>query len=206
MRSTTSSPVRSPRLRRPRRSKEEITEMPLHPQIAQVIANLPAPPEGPLDPAAMRAAEESQVAPPEERLPLHAVEDTTAQTPSGEVPVRIYTPVDADSYGLLVYFHGGAFFLGSLDTHDHVARSLAKETGLKVISVGYRRAPEAAFPAGLQDCHAVVRWAVTNGEPLKWDGRTLALAGDSSGGTFVAAVAAMAHDGGFSRITHPVLS
>jgi len=175
--------------------------MPLHPQIAQVIANLPAPPEGPLDPAAMRAGEEAQVAPMEERLPLHAVEDTTA----GDVPVRIYTPVDADSYGLLVYFHGGAFFLGSLDTHDHVARSLAKETGLKVVSAGYRRAPEAAFPAGLQDCLGVVRWVAENGGALKWDGSTLALAGDSSGGTFVAAVAAMAHDEGFDRITHQIL-
>ena len=175
--------------------------MPLHPQIAQLIATLPAPPEGPIDPALMRAGDEAHVAPLEERLPLHAVEDTTA----GDVPVRIYTPVDADAYGLLVYFHGGAFFLGSLNTHDHVARNLAKETGLKVISVDYRLAPEAAFPAGLEDCHAVVRWAAENGEALKWDGKTLALAGDSSGGTFVAAVAAMAHDEGFDRITHQVL-
>ncbi|MEN0138089.1 MAG: alpha/beta hydrolase [Rhodococcus sp. (in: high G+C Gram-positive bacteria)] len=175
--------------------------MPLHPQIAQLIATLPAPPEGPLDPVAMRAGEESQVAPMAERLPLHAVEDTTA----GGVPVRIYTPVDTDSYGLLVYFHGGAFFLGSLDTHDHVARSLAKETGLRVVSVGYRRAPEAAFPAGLDDCRDVVRWVAENGETLRWDGETLALAGDSSGGTFVAAVAALAHDEGFDRITHQVL-
>lgn len=179
--------------------------MALHPEIAKILASLPAPPDGPLDPAAMRAAEESQVAAPEDRLPLHGVKDTTAQTPSGDVPVRIYTPVDADSYGLLVYFHGGAFFLGSLDTHDHVARNLAKETGLKVVSVGYRRAPEAAFPAGLQDCLAVVRWAADNGEALNWDGNTLALAGDSSGGTFVAAAAAMAHDEGFDRITHQIL-
>ena len=175
--------------------------MPLHPQIAELIATLPAPPEGPLDPALMRAGDETHVAPLEQRLPLHAVEDTAA----GDVPVRIYTPVDADAYGLLVYFHGGAFFLGSLNTHDHVARNLAKETGLEVISVDYRLAPEAAFPAGLEDCHAVVRWAAENGEALKWDGKTLALAGDSSGGTFVAAVAALAHDEGFDRITHQVL-
>ncbi len=179
--------------------------MPLHPDIAQVLAGLPAPPDGPLDPVVMRAAEEAQVPPMEERLPLHSVEDTTARTPAGEVPVRIYTPVDAEAYGLLVYFHGGAFFLGGLDTHDHVARSLAKETGLKVVSVGYRRAPEAAFPAGLHDCYAVVRWAAGNGERLAWDGATLAIAGDSSGGTFVAAVAAMAHDEGFDRVTHQVL-
>ena len=126
-------------------------------------------------------------------------------TPSGEVPVRIYTPAEADAHGLLVYFHGGAFFLGSLDTHDHVARALAKETGHKVISVGYRLAPEAAFPAGLDDCYGVVRWAAEQGTSLGWDGKNLAIAGDSSGGNFVAAVAAMAHDDGFDRITHQVL-
>jgi len=175
--------------------------MPLHPEIARVLAELPAPPPGPLDPAAMRAAEEAQVPPVADRLPLHAVEDLTA----GQVPVRVYTPHEAASYGLLIYFHGGAFFLGSLETHDHIARSLAKETGLKVVSVGYRRAPEHAFPAGLQDCYAVVRWAAENGETLGWDGTTLAVAGDSLGGTFAAAVSAMACDDGFGRITHQVL-
>lgn len=129
----------------------------------------------------------------------------TAKTAAGEVPVRIYSPVEADSYGVLVYFHGGAFFLGSLETHDHVARSLAKETGLKVVSVGYRLAPEAAFPAGLDDCYAVVRWVAEEGTGLAWDGTTLAVAGDSSGGTFAAAVAARAHDDGFDRITHQIL-
>ncbi|MFD5660372.1 alpha/beta hydrolase [Streptomyces hirsutus] len=179
--------------------------MPLHPEIATFLAGLPTPSEGPLDPVALRAADETHVAPLEERLPLHAVEDVTARTASGEVPVRIYTPVEADGHGVLVYFHGGAFFLGSLNTHDHVARSLAKETGLKVVSVGYRLAPEAAFPAGLDDCYAVVRWVAEQGESLAWDGTTLALAGDSSGGTFVAAVAAKAHDDGFDRITHQIL-
>lgn len=179
--------------------------MPVHPEIAKVLATLPPPPQDPLDPVAMRAAEEAQVPPPEERLPVQAVEDATVQTSSGEVPVRIYTPADAGSCGLLVYFHGGAFFLGSLDTHDNVARSLAKETGHKVISVGYRLAPEAAYPAGLQDCYGVVRWAAEHGKSLRWDGRTLAIAGDSSGGTLAAAVAAMARDDGFDRITHQVL-
>ena len=179
--------------------------MSIHPQIAEILSTLPAPDGSPLDPAAMRAGEAAQVAPLEDRLPLHAVEDLTAATPSGDVPVRIYTPVAADAYGLLVYFHGGAFFLGSLDTHDHVARSLAKETGYKVISVGYRLAPEAAFPAGLDDCYGVLRWAAENGGSLNWDGKNLAIAGDSSGGNFVAAVAAKAHDDGFSRLTHQVL-
>ena len=179
--------------------------MPLHPEIAKVLASLPAPPPGPLDPVAMRAGEEAIVPPPEERLPLPSVEDVTAQTLVGDVTVRVYTPTDSTAYGVLVYFHGGAFFLGSLDTHDHVARSLAKETGLKVVSVDYRRAPEAAFPAGLDDCYGVVRWVAEHGQSLGWDGETLAIAGDSSGGTFAAAVAALAHDDGFDRITHQVL-
>ena len=179
--------------------------MTIHPEIAKILGTLPAPDGSPLNPAAMRAGEAAQVAPLEDRLPLHAVEDLTAVTPSGDVPVRIYTPAEADAYGLLVYFHGGAFFLGSLDTHDHVARSLAKETGYKVISVGYRLAPEAAFPAGLDDCYGVLRWAAENGGSLNWDGKNLAIAGDSSGGNFVAAVAAKAHDDGFAQLTHQVL-
>ncbi|MGW2658718.1 alpha/beta hydrolase [Streptomyces sp. NPDC001478] len=179
--------------------------MALHPEIAAFVASLPPSPPGPLDPPAMRAADEAHLTPLAERLPLHAVEDLTARTPAGDVPVRVYTPAPADRHGVLVYFHGGAFFLGSLETHDHIARSLAKETGLKVVSVGYRLAPEAAFPAGLDDCHAVVRWAAGEGDPLGWDGTTLAVAGDSSGGTFAAAVAARAHDEGFDRITHQIL-
>ena len=178
--------------------------MTIHPQIAEILSTLPAP-DGPLDPAAMRAGEAAQVPPLQDRLPLHHVEDRTAETPSGDVPVRIYTPVEAEAYGLLVYFHGGAFFLGSLDTHDHVARALARETGHKVISVGYRLAPEAAFPAGLEDCYGAVRWAAEHGESLNWDGKNLAIAGDSSGGNFVAAVAAKAHDDGFNKITHQVM-
>jgi acetyl esterase/lipase len=179
--------------------------MPLNPEIAKFLAGLPAPAGGPLEPVPMRAADDAHVAPLDERLPLHAVDDLTARTASGDVPVRVYTPVEADSYGVLVYFHGGAFFLGSLETHDHVARSLAEETGLKVISVGFRLAPEAAFPAGLDDCYGVVRWAAEEGAGLAWDGTTLAIAGDSSGGNFVAAVAAKAHDDGFHRITHQIL-
>jgi len=179
--------------------------MPLHPEIAKVVATLPASPEGALDPVAMRAADEAMVPPVEERLPLHGVDDAIVPTDAGAVPVRIYTPREASTYGLIVYLHGGAFFLGSLDTHDRVARSLAKETGCKLVSVGYRLAPEHAFPAGLEDCYAMVRWVAHNGERLACDGKTLAVAGDSSGGTFAAVVAALAHDDGLDAITHQVL-
>jgi len=183
--------------------------MALHPAIADFLKTLPAPSPGPLNPAAMRAGDESHVSPMENRLPVHSVRDRTVPTAEGDVPIRIYTPSYAQTHGVLVYFHGGAFFLGSLNTHDHVARELANATGCVVVSVGYRLAPENAFPAGLNDCYAVVKWVVAHGaEPsdgIGWDGRTLAVAGDSSGGTFAAAVAAMAHDEGLNCITHQVL-
>ncbi len=183
--------------------------MPLHPTIAQFIASLPPPPPGPLDPAAMRASDESHVPPPEKRLPVHSVADLLLSTSVGQIPVRVYRPSAEAGKPVLVYFHGGAFFLGSLDTHDHVAREIANACQCVVVSVGYRLAPEHAFPAGLDDCYAVVRWIAQHGrepaEGIGWDGQTLAIAGDSSGGTFTAAVAARAHDDDLGCITHQVL-
>jgi acetyl esterase len=144
-----------------------------------------------IDPAVLRAEEEAQVRPLGERLPVGPVQDAAYDG----VPVRLYgVPTDA----VLVFLHGGAFFLGSLETHDHVARELAAATGRRVVAVDYRRAPEAEYPAGLDDCSTVVRHLVE-------EGRTVALVGDSSGGNFVAAVAALAHDRGLGNITHQVL-
>lgn len=179
--------------------------MSVHPQIAEFLSTLPPSDGTPPDVAAWRAAGESHVPPLSERTPVFSVEDSVAHTSSGEVPVRIYTPSDADSFGVLVYMHGGAFFSGSLETHDGLARSLANSTGYRVVSVGYRLVPEVAFPAGLDDCYAVVRWVADNGEALSWDGKRLALVGDSSGGNFVAAVTARAKDDGFNAITQQVL-
>lgn len=148
---------------------------------------------------------EAHLPPLAERLPLHSVEDVVAKTVVGDVPVRVYAADASEKYGVLVYFHGGAFFSGSLETHDAIARSLAKASGYKVVSVGYRLAPEFAYPAGLHDCYAVVRWIVEHPAAVQWDGKRLALAGDSSGANFVAAVTAMAHDDGLNVITKQVL-
>jgi acetyl esterase len=157
----------------------------------------------------MRAADESHVTPLAERLPVHAVVDTTLPTATGDVPVRVYKPTSAHAHPVIVYFHGGAFFLGSVNTHDHIARALANATECVVVSVDYRLAPEHAFPAGLEDCYAAVQWIAENGRDpangIGWDGRTLAVMGDSSGANFAAAVAAMAVDAGLTSITHQVL-
>lgn len=183
--------------------------MALHPEVAKFIASLPPPPPGPLDPVAMRAWDEAHVLPLAQRLPVHQVIDRTLPTSAGAVPVRVYTPTAAERHGLLVYLHGGAGFLGSLNTHDHVARELGNASGCVVVSVGYRLAPEHAFPAGLDDGHGVVQWLAAHGadpaQGVGWDGRTLALAGDSSGGGMVAALAARDLDEGRRAVTHQVL-
>jgi acetyl esterase len=183
--------------------------MALHPTIAGFIASLPPPPPGRLNPEAMRAADESHLPPLEDRPAVYMVFDQSLSTPAGEVAVRIYKPTAADVHPVLVYFHGGAFFLGSLNTHDHVARALANATQCVVVSVDYRLAPEHAFPAGLSDCYGVVEWIEKNGRgsanEIGWDGQILVVAGDSSGGNFAAAVAAMAADAGMKCITHQVL-
>ncbi|WP_417563120.1 alpha/beta hydrolase [Microbacterium sp.] len=183
--------------------------MPLHPVIAAFLADLPTPAPGPLDPVAMRAADEAHLAPVADRPPVAHIEDRVAHTVHGDVPVRVYRDGDAGR-GTLVYLHGGAFFLGSLDTHDHVARALAAATGLVVVSVGYRLAPENAYPAGLDDACGVVRWAADpasglTAAPVQAATPVLAVAGDSSGGTLAAAAAARLHDEGFDRLTHQVL-
>lgn len=177
----------------------------IHPQIAAALASLPVPPPGPIDPAFLRAAEEAQVPAPETRTPLFDVRDAVASTQAGEVPIRLYTPDASPTRGLLVYIHGGAFFLGSLETHDQLARQLAAATGLTVVAVGYRRAPEAPFPASIEDCYGVVRWVSEHGDEFGWDYGTLAIGGDSSGGNLAAAVCGLACDDGFERITHQVL-
>src|SRR5699024_6149864 len=104
---------------------ERITPLALHPDIAAFIATLPPSDHSGVDIDAWRGGEEQRVPALEDRTPaLPEVQDDVARTDQGDVPVRIYTPTTQDSYGVLMYFHGGAFFSGSLDTHDQVARLL----------------------------------------------------------------------------------
>ena len=179
--------------------------MPVHPKIAEFLSTLPPSDGSPPDLAGWRAQGEAHLPPLEERLPVAAVEDITVSAADREVPVRVYSPSAAEQFNILVYIHGGAFFSGSLETHDVIARALCQASGFRVVSVGYRLAPEEPFPAGLYDCWDVLRWVTEHPDASGWNGQALALAGDSSGGTFVAALTGMAHDDGFTAITHQVL-
>ena len=104
------------------------------------------------------------------------------------VPARLYRPSDGRELGLFVYFHGGGWVLGDLDTHDNIVRALAAESGHAVLSVDYRLAPEHPFPAGFDDAVTTARWAHENAAPLGCDPARLAIGGDSAGANLAAVV------------------
>jgi acetyl esterase len=107
---------------------------------------------------------------------------------AGDVPIRIYQG-DGEPTGLLVYFHGGGWVIGSIGLMDNVGRELTHATGAVVVSVGYRLAPEDPYPAGLDDCEAVTRWAAANADRFTVDAASLVVGGESAGGNLAAAVA-----------------
>ena len=133
------------------------------------------------------------------------VEMRRAPGPGGDVPVRIYTPEGTTPKPAIVYFHGGGFVLCSLDTHDSTCRELAAGTGSVVVSVDYRLAPEAKFPAAPEDCYAATQWTADHAETLGIDPTRLAVAGDSAGGNLAAVTTMMARDRGGPEICHQLL-
>jgi acetyl esterase len=124
--------------------------------------------------------------------PVAKVEDRRIPGPGGEIPVRIYTPENAR--GVLVYFHGGGWVIGSLDSHDAPLRSLANAAGCSVVSVDYRLAPESRHPAAAEDCYAATCWAAENARHFGTDPALLAIGGDSAGGNLAAVTALLARE------------
>src|SRR5947209_3378994 len=94
----------------------------------------------------------------ENPTPVAHVEDRKVPSPDGDIPVRIYTPEGSGPFPVLVFFHGGGWVIGDLETHDELCRNLANGAGCIVVSVDYRLAPEHKFPACTQDCYAATKW------------------------------------------------
>jgi acetyl esterase len=117
-----------------------------------------------------------------------AVADLNIPTPAGFVPARMYRPARTPA-ATLMYFHGGGWVAGDLYTHDRLARTLAIELEAVVVSVDYRRPPEARFPCAIDDCRAATQWAAINIAMLGGDAARLAVGGDSAGGNLAAAAA-----------------
>jgi acetyl esterase len=137
--------------------------------------------------------------------PVYRIVDRTLPGPAGRLPVRIYRPRRRGPLPALVYFFGGGWTLGSIDTSDGICRSLANAAECVVVTPGYRLAPEAKFPAAVEDCYAAVQWVAAQAARLGIDRGRLAVGGDSAGGNLAAAVTLLTRDRGGAALVGQVL-
>jgi acetyl esterase len=170
-------------------------------EIATVLEMLKnSPPMESLEIGALRAS--VVPVPPETRPTVGNLEDRIL---SGGLPIRIYQPPTPRCDSLILFFHGGGFVLGSIETHDHVARGLCIAAGCAVVSLDYRLAPEHRFPAATDDCLAAARWARHNAASLGSTARRIVLAGDSAGGNLATVTALRLREGGFPQVSGQIL-
>jgi acetyl esterase len=137
--------------------------------------------------------------------PVAEVVDRQFPGPGGDLPIRVYRPGRAGPTPALLYFFGGGWTLGTIDTADAICRSLTNTVGCTTISVGYRLAPEHRFPAAVEDCYAAACWVAGHAAELDIDPGRLAVGGDSAGGNLAAAVTLLARDGGGPALAHQLL-
>ena len=140
--------------------------------------------------------------------PVGEVRDLAAAGPAGEIPLRLYRGQGTDAsrpQPALIYYHGGGWVLGNLESHDGVCRDIANAALCTVISVDYRLAPEAKFPAAADDSIAAAQWIHDNADALGIDRNRLAVGGDSAGGNLSAVVALHARDNGGPKLKLQVL-
>ncbi len=173
--------------------------MPLDPQVKELLDAMEAMGFEELHNLSVEAAREralSMVDP--EAFPEYdgRIEDRNIPGPAGDLPVRIFTPSGDGPFPMVMYFHGGGFVVGNLDTHEAICRLLSQYSGAIVISVDYRLAPEHKFPAAVDDCLAATRWAADNAATLNGDPDRLVVAGDSAGGNLATVVALRIRDEG----------
>jgi acetyl esterase len=128
--------------------------------------------------------------------PVAAVEDRVIPGLGGDLPVRVYTPPGRGPFPLVLFFHGGGWVLGNLDTHDPTCRALCAGAGCVVVSVDYRLSPEHRFPAAVDDSLAAARWAAARAEKVGGDPARIAVAGDSAGGNLATVTALRIRDEG----------
>jgi acetyl esterase len=138
-------------------------------------------------------------------VPLARIEPLSIPGPAGTVPARLYAASQERSLPILVYFHGGGWVIGSLDTHDDLCRRLAIASGCLVVAVDYRLAPEHKFPAPVEDSFAATRWIAAHAKELGGDAKRLAVGGDSAGGNLATVVALLARDQGGPAIRYQLL-
>ena len=177
----------------------------LHPQIVKVIEAMRRAGLKPIEALspdeARRQMEETAKSRKAEPLPVGRVEDREIPGPAGPIRVRLYWPEAggreaARTVPAIAYYHGGGHVIGSLDTHDLIARNLCHGAGALVVSVDYRMGPEHKFPAAVEDSFAALEWLHANAASLGADPERLGVHGDSAGGNLAAVVALIARDRG----------
>jgi acetyl esterase len=185
-----------------------VPQAPLDPQMAALLAligRVKRPSIHELDPADAKIAYEKSapimdIAP----LPVHSVENLTVTARDGyDIPVRLYAPREAswaEPLPLLLYFHGGGFTVGSVNSHDPLCRLLCVQADCMVLSVDYRLGPEWKFPHAANDAFDVMQWVFDEAARLGADASRIALGGDSAGGTLAAACAVHARDLGLAPV------
>jgi acetyl esterase len=177
-----------------------VTMANLHPQIQKVLeamARLELKPIEAMTPIEARAQMEMMAASRRaEPLPTKRIENRAIPGPAGEIPVRIYWPNAAGRLPAIAYYHGGGHVIGSLDSHDLIARNLCGGAEAVVVSIDYRMGPEHRFPAAVEDCFAGLEWVHANSASLGADPARLGVHGDSAGANLAAVVALMARDRG----------
>src|SRR5438045_3514687 len=176
----------------------------LHPQIQQVLkvmAEMNLRPIEAMTPAEARAQMEATAQSRKaEPLPVDRVAERMIPAPAGDIRLRLYWPKRGVPVPAIVYYHGGGHVIGSLDTHDFVARNLCAGAEALVASVDYRMGPEHKFPAAVEDSFAALEWVHANAAALGADPDRLGVHGDSAGANLAAVVALMARDAGRPRL------
>ena len=130
--------------------------------------------------------------------PIYKMLDHKIYAEDREIPVRLFIPEKSNSSKVIIFFHGGGWVTGNIDSYSNVCSLMANQTGHRVISVDYRLAPEWGFPAGLMDCYKVVSEIFLNSHILNANNEDITIVGDSAGGNLASAVSLMARDrGGF---------
>ena len=160
--------------------------------------------------AEMREANRALRVQPANPEPVAHIEDRTIPGPAGELLVRVYRPESADLLPALVYFHGGGWVIGDIESHDPICRTLANSANCVVVSVDYRLAPEAKFPAAADDAYAAASFVSANAAEFGADASRIAVGGDSAGGNLAAVTSLMARDRGgpelmFQLLIYPVI-
>ena len=182
--------------------------MQIHPELAAVLEHFKDAPA--MDFVAMPVPEirkvMDQMAFPPADLPMHEVRELTMQGGDGQpMKARLYRPQDVPTAPAMVFFHGGGWCIGTIDTHDNLCRHLAQLTGKNVVSVDYRLAPEHVFPAALNDAYAATRWVAEHAAQLGCDAQALTVAGDSAGGNLAIGVCLRAKEDGWKGIAQQLL-